>query len=58
MLILERMVGESIIINDDIKIIILDKNRNRVRVGIEADPSVIVHREEIYLKIKEQEKRD
>ncbi len=49
------MVGESIMINDDIKITILDKNFKRVRVGIEAPENVDVHRLEIFEKIKAQE---
>lgn len=55
MLILTRKIGEKIIIGDDITITVLDKNFNRVRLGIDAPPDVAVHREEIYDKIKEQE---
>jgi len=56
MLILGRKVGESIMIGDGIKIIILDKSLNRARIGIEAPPDIVIHRKEIYDKIKEQEK--
>jgi len=56
MLILTRKVGEKIIIGDDIEITVLDKNFNRVRLGINAPPDIVIHRKEIYDKIKEQEK--
>lgn len=56
MLILTRKVGETIMIGDDIKITVLDKNFTRVRIGIDAPRGTSVHRSEIYDKIKEQEK--
>ena len=56
MLILSRKINESIMIGDDIEIIILDKNYTRVRVGIKAPPETDVHRLEVYEKIKEQER--
>ena len=56
MLILTRKVGETIMIGDDIKITVLDKNFTRVRIGIDAPRGTSVHREEIYDKIKEQER--
>jgi len=57
MLILTRRVGETIMIGDDIKITILDKNFTRVRVGIEAPKNVPVHRLEIFEKIKNQDEK-
>ncbi|HEC75291.1 MAG TPA: carbon storage regulator [Methylophaga aminisulfidivorans] len=57
MLILTRRVGESLVIGDDINIIILGVKGNQVRLGIEAPEDVSIHREEIYLKIKSDEKR-
>lgn len=56
MLILGRKVGESIMIGDDIEIVILEKNFNRVKLGIKAPSEVKVHRREIWEKIQEQEK--
>lgn len=55
MLILTRRVGESLVIGDDINIIILGVKGNQVRLGIEAPDHVSIHREEIYLKIKSDE---
>jgi carbon storage regulator len=54
MLILTRKLGESIKINDDIKITIVEIKGRQVRLGIEAPPDTTIHREEIYWKIKEE----
>ncbi len=54
MLILTRKVGESIIINENIKIQILSIKRNNVKIAIEAPENIPVYREEIFLKIKNQ----
>ena len=51
MLVLTRKIKESIIINDDIKIEILEVRGRQVRIGISAPETVIVHREEIYKRI-------
>ena len=52
MLILARKVGEKIILNDNIEIIVLDSNQNSVRIGINAPKNVSVYREELYKEIK------
>ena len=54
MLILTRKLGESITIGDDIKITLLDIKGTQLRIGIQAPKHLMVHREEIYLAIKEQ----
>ncbi|HIG78443.1 MAG TPA: carbon storage regulator CsrA [Cycloclasticus sp.] len=54
MLILTRKVGESLIIGDDVSIIVLGVKGNQVRIGIDAPTSVSVHREEIYNKIQDE----
>jgi len=54
MLILTRKTGESIQIGDQIRIKIIDVNRQFVKVGIEAPRSVKVHREEIWERIREE----
>lgn len=56
MLILTRRISESIIINDDTQVKILNVNGNQVRLGIVAPKKIAVHREEIYQRIQ-QEKR-
>ncbi len=53
MLVLTRKVGESLIIDDDIKITICALNNSQIRLGIQAPKDIMVHREEVYEKIKE-----
>lgn len=54
MLVLTRRLGESIWINDDIRIVIQNIRGNQVRVGIAAPREMVVHREEIYQKIHQE----
>jgi carbon storage regulator len=56
MLVLTRSVGERLIIGDgEIKLTILDVRGNQVRLGIDAPKNIAVHREEIYLRIQEED---
>lgn len=57
MLILTRNIGESIIINNNIKLTVLGLTRNTVRVGIDAPQNISVNREEIQQKINSGEKK-
>lgn len=54
MLILTRKVGESITIGEQIKITVLGVFGRQVRLGVDAPPDVLVHREEVYVKIQEE----
>ncbi len=54
MLVLSRRLDESLIIADDIKITVLGISGNQVRIGIAAPKDVSVHREEIYLRIQQE----
>ena len=54
MLILTRRVGETVRVGDDISLTVLGVKGNQIRVGIEAPRSVAVHREEIYIRIQEE----
>lgn len=47
MLVLSRKLGEKIIIGDQITITVLDVDRGKVRLGIEAPRSVPVYRQEL-----------
>lgn len=58
MLVLGRLSGESIMIGDDIVITVLGVRHGSVRIGIAAPKDVPVHREEIYNRIKDGEKKD
>ena len=53
MLVLTRKSGEAIRIGDDIRIVVVEVKENQVKIGIEAPQTKSVHREEIYLKIQE-----
>ena len=54
MLVLTRKVGEGISIGDDVKIIVMQIKGKQVRLGIKASPSTVVHREEIYQRIQDE----
>lgn len=51
MLFLNRMIKQSIMIGDDIKILIGRVHGKQVCLGIDAPKHIPVHREEIYQKI-------
>ncbi|HON38445.1 MAG: carbon storage regulator CsrA [Desulfomonilia bacterium] len=57
MLILTRKVGETVAIGDDIQISVVEIKGTQVKLGIRAPKNVEVHREEIYLKIQEENRR-
>ena len=48
MLVLSRKKNESVVINDDITIVVVEIRGDKVRLGIEAPKNVPVHRKEIY----------
>lgn len=52
MLILARKIGEKIIINDEIEIVVVDSNTGGVKLGINAPKSVNIYREELYREIQ------
>jgi len=56
MLALSRRVGESIMIGNDVEITVIEVKGEQVRLGINAPKSVPIHRKEIYLQIKEENK--
>jgi carbon storage regulator len=51
MLVLSRQKNESIMIGDDVQIMIVDVRGDKVRLGITAPKSIAVHRQEIYNRI-------
>jgi len=55
MLVLSRKKNESIVINDDITIVVVEIRGDKVRLGVEAPKEVPVHRREVYDAIKRGE---
>ena len=56
MLVLSRRLGETLIIGDNVKVSVLGISGNQVRLGVDAPRDVSVHREEVYLRIKDEQK--
>jgi carbon storage regulator len=54
MLVLTRKAGEAIVIGDQITVTVLEVKGTNIRVGIEAPADFRIYREEIYVKVKEQ----
>ncbi len=48
MLVLSRKKNESIVINNDITIVVVEIRGDKVRLGVEAPREVPVHRREVY----------
>jgi carbon storage regulator len=55
MLVLSRKKNESIVINNDITIVVVEIRGDKVRLGVEAPKEVPVHRREVYEAIKRSE---
>ena len=56
MLILTRRVGESIIIEDNIKITVIDINKQQIKLGIDAPRHITINREEVAKKVEDENK--
>ena len=52
MLVLSRKKNESIVINNDITIVVVEIRGDKVRLGVEAPKEVPVHRREVYEAIR------
>jgi len=48
MLVLSRKKNESIVINDDITIVVVEIRGDKVRLGVEAPKEIPVHRREVF----------
>ena len=54
MLVLARKVGQSIVISDNIELLVIEVRGNQVRLGIEAPRSIPVHRKELLEQIRSE----
>jgi len=54
MLALTRKKGDSLILNNNIEITILEIKGDQVKVGIQAPKEVSIYRKEIYLQIQQE----
>ena len=52
MLVLARKVGQSIVINDNIELLVIEVRGDQVRLGIEAPKNIPVHRKELLEQIR------
>jgi carbon storage regulator len=52
MLVLSRKINQSIMIGDDVRIVVVAVDRDQVKLGIEAPRTVPVHRSEVYEEIR------
>ncbi|HEX3726771.1 MAG TPA: carbon storage regulator CsrA [Pirellulales bacterium] len=55
MLVLSRKKNESIVINNDITIVVVEIRGDKVRLGVEAPKEVPVHRREVFDAIRRSE---
>ncbi len=56
MLVLTRKLHQSIVIGDQIEVVVLEVRGEQVRLGIKAPKDVTVHRKEIYEQIQDENK--
>jgi carbon storage regulator len=54
MLVLARRINESIMIGDEIEVVVIDIKGDQVKLGIKAPKKVTVHRKEIYEEIRKE----
>lgn len=54
MLVLSRRKDESIMIGENVEVVIVNIRGNNVRLGITAPKSVFVHRKEVYEAIRKE----
>lgn len=52
MLVLSRKVNQSIMVGDNVRVVVVAVDRDQVKLGIEAPREIAVHRSEIYEEIQ------
>ena len=56
MLALTRRKGESLVINNNVEITVLEVRGDQVKIGISAPKEVPIYRKEVYLQIENENK--
>lgn len=56
MLALTRKKGESLVINNNIEITVLEIRGDQIKIGVNAPKDVPIYRKEVYLQIQEETK--
>ena len=54
MLVLTRRLGESIIIEGNIKVTVIDINKQQIKLGIDAPKHITINREEVAKKVNDE----
>jgi carbon storage regulator len=54
MLVLSRKVGQTIVVNGDITVTVIEIGRGRVQLGICAPRETTIHREEVHRRIERE----
>ena len=54
MLALTRKKGESLVVNNNIEITVLEIRGDQIKIGISAPKNVPVYRKEVYLQIQKE----
>jgi carbon storage regulator len=54
MLVLSRKIGQTIVVNGDITVTVIEIGRGRVQLGICAPRETTIHREEVYRRIERE----
>lgn len=57
MLVLSRQRDETIVINGNIRVTVVDIRGDKVRIGVSAQSEIPVHREEVYNAIQRENSR-
>jgi carbon storage regulator len=52
MLVLSRKINQSIMVGDNVRVVIVAVDRDQVKLGIEAPRDIAVHRSEVYEEIQ------
>jgi len=58
MLVLSRRIGETVVIGNDVTLMVLGVRGNQIKLGVQAPSDVKIHRKEIYLRIKKEEQAE